>query len=120
MDSRLIGSFIAAAIAVFVASKLFSSVRVKSTGTLVLVSIVFGLLNVFVGWLVKVVLAIVLFPVALLSLGLPYLFLGFLANCVLLWVTDKLFEDFEVKTTRGLLATSGLISLAAWLLHLRH
>jgi putative membrane protein len=37
-------------------------------------------------------------------------------NSLLLWMTDKLIEDFEITGLGPLLGTAGLISLATWLL----
>ena len=106
---------LAAGLAVLVASKLFAGVRVRRSGTLIAVALVFALLNLVIGWLITAVLAIALLPAALLTFGLPYLFLGWLANLVLLWITDKVIRDFEIESFGSLLGTSGLISLAAWL-----
>ena len=106
---------LAAGVAVLVASKLFSGVRIRRGGTAITAAIVFGILNLAIGWLVSVILAIVLLPAALLTFGLPYLVLGWLANVVLLWITDKLIDDFEIENFGSLIGTAGLISVAAWL-----
>lgn len=114
----LLVTFLAVAVAVFVASKIVTGVKVKRDGALVAIAIVFGLLNVLVGWLIKVVMAIALIPVAIVTLGVVYLFLGVLVNMVLLWITDKLVGDFEIKTFRALFSTAFLISLVGWLLRI--
>ena len=55
---------------VLLVERLFSSVKVKSIGTAIVVAIVFSLLNFFLGWLVKVAL----FVPAILTLGVLFLF----------------------------------------------
>lgn len=103
------------AVALFAASKLLSGVKVKRNGALVMMALVFGVLNVFVGWLVKLLIAIALFPVALVTLGLPYLFLGLLANMAMLWLADKLVDDVEFKGFGSLFGTAVLVSVVGWL-----
>ena len=88
-------------------SKIFSTVKVKSVGTAIVVAIVFSVLNFFLGWLIRVALVV---P-ALLTLGLLFLFVPFIVNTVLLWVTDKLIGAFEIQTTGALLASSAIITL---------
>jgi putative membrane protein len=112
----LIITGLAAAVAVFAASKLLKGVKVRKDGTLVLIAVLFGLLNAVLGWFVKLLVALALLPVAIVTLGLAYLFLGIIVNAILLWVTDKLMDDFEVKTARALFATAFLESLSTWLL----
>jgi uncharacterized membrane protein YvlD (DUF360 family) len=102
-------------VAVLVASKLFTGVKIKRGGTAVTVALVFALLNLLVGWLLKTVLAVVLLPIAVITFGLVYLFLGWLANVILLWLTDKMVKDFECEGFGSLAGAAGLISLAAWL-----
>jgi putative membrane protein len=106
---------LAAGLAVLAASKLFSGVRAKKTGTAVTVALVFALLNLVIGWLITAVLAVVLLPAALLTFGLPYLLLGWIANVILLWITDALVADFEIEGFGALLGTGALVSVAAWL-----
>ena len=71
---------------VFALSRIFSSVKIRSVGSAVVVAIVFSLLNFFLGWLIRVAL----FLPAILTLGLLFLVLPFIVNTILLWLTDKL------------------------------
>jgi putative membrane protein len=107
---------IAAGVAVLIASKILPGVRVRKTGTAIAVALVFALLNVIAGWLLSVVFTIVLLPAAVLTFGLIYLALGLIVNSVLLYVTDKLIDDFEITDLWSLVGAAGLISVATWLL----
>jgi putative membrane protein len=107
---------IAAGIAVLLASKIIPGVRVRKTESAIGIAAAFAVLNLLAGWLLKVVLAIVLLPAAFLTFGLVYLVLGLIVNTILLYVTDKLIDDFEIKSFGSLVGTAGLISVAAWLL----
>lgn len=106
---------IAAGLGVLVASKIIPGVRIRKVETAIGVAVAFAVLNLVAGWLLRVVLAIVLLPAALLTFGLAYLVLGLLVNSILLYVTDKLIDDFEVSGLWPLVWASGLISVAAWL-----
>jgi putative membrane protein len=106
---------IAAGLGVLVASKIIPGVRIRKMATAIGVAAAFAVLNLVAGWLVRIVLAIALLPAALLTFGLAYLVLGLLVNAVLLYVTDKLIDDFEVTGLWPLVWASGLISVAAWL-----
>ena len=59
-----------------------------------MVAIVFSVLNFFLGWLIRVLL----FMPAILTLGLLFLFMPFIVNTILLWLTDKLLGSFEIET----------------------
>lgn len=107
---------IAVGLAVLAAGKLIPGIRIRKNETAIGVAVAFALLNFFLGWLVKAVLAIVLLPAALLTLGLPYLVFGLLVNMVLLYITDKLVDDLEIKGFWPLAGAAGLISVASWLL----
>jgi putative membrane protein len=96
------------ALAVFALSKFFPAiVRVRSAGTAVAVAIVFSLLNFFLGWLIRAALVV---P-GLLTLGLLFLFVPFIVNAAVLWLTDKLMESFELRGARGLLVAATAITL---------
>lgn len=83
-------------------------VRLKSFGTAVIVALVFGLLNYVLFW----VIALISFIPMLLSLGL----FGLVINTLLLWLADKLVDDFEIRTlgltfVMAVLLTVGRIAL---------
>ena len=88
-------------------------VRLKSYGTAVTVALVYGLLNYFLFWLI----ALIAFIPMLLSFGL----FGLVINAFLLWLADKLIDDFEIDSVgmtllMAVLLTVGKILLRAILL----
>lgn len=95
-------------------ARVFSSVKVRSVGSAVVVAIVFSLLNFFLGWLIRVAL----FLPAILTLGLLFLVLPFIVNTILLWLTDKLVRSFEIETTGGLLASAAVITVVNGFFHI--
>lgn len=82
-------------------------VYIRSAGTAVVVAVVFSLLNFFLGWLIRALL----FVPALLTLGLLFLFLPFIVNVVVLWLTDKALASFEITTVRALWLSAAVITL---------
>jgi putative membrane protein len=95
------------ALTILALSWLLPSVRIRSTGTAVLVAIVFSLLNFFLGWFIKVLL----FVPAILTLGLLFFFIPFIVNAVVLWLTDKLVASFEIESMGGLLISAAVITI---------
>lgn len=82
-------------------AKVVPGVRLKGFGSAVLVALVYATLSVLFKWLM-VFLAL---PMIILTAGLFMLVI----NAVLLYVTDKLLESFEIKSKTALaLATLGI------------
>ena len=79
-------------------------VRLKSFGTALTVVLVYGVLNYFLFWLV----ALIAFIPMLLSFGL----FGLVINAFLLWLTDKLIDDFEIDSLRTTLLIAMLLTVA--------
>jgi putative membrane protein len=100
-------------VTVLALSRIFRSVHVKSIGSALVVAIVFSVLNVLLGWLIKVAL----FVPAILTLGVLFLFLPFIVNTVLLWLTDKLIGSFEIATMGGLLGSAAVITFVNAVFH---
>lgn len=96
---------------VLAVARFLPDVEVKGFGTAVIVSVVFSVLNFLLGWLIHVVL----FVPALLTLGLLFLFIPFIVNTAMLWLTDKLIASFEIKTLRALLTSAAVITVVNWL-----
>ena len=82
----------------------FPGVRLKSFGTALAVVLVYGVLNYFLFWLV----ALIAFIPMLLSFGL----FGLVINAFLLWLTDKLIDDFKIDSLRTTLLIAILLTVA--------
>jgi putative membrane protein len=103
---------------VLLLARFLPGVHIKSTRSAALVAVVFSVLNLVVGWLIKMLLAAVLFIPAVLTLGLAWVLVPFVANAVLLWITDELLDAFELKSARTLLIAAGAITAANALFHI--
>ncbi len=105
----------ALALTILALSWVVPSVHIRSAGTAIAVAIVFSLLNFFLGWLIRAML----FVPALLTLGILFVFVPFIVNTVVLWITDKLMANFEIDSTAGLLLSAAVITLVNGLFHAR-
>ena len=105
---RLIIDVLATAGLLLVLASALPGVRLKSYGTAVVVALVYGLLNFFLGTLVGWILFIPMF----LSLGL----LGLVINALMLWLTDKLIEDFEIDSVKTTLIMAVLLTVGQFVL----
>ena len=76
-------------VAVFLVASFLPGIQIKNFGTAVIVAIVYSLVNFFVGWL----LVLLSLPFIIITFGLFKLVI----NAVLLWLTDKMVDDFEIK-----------------------
>jgi putative membrane protein len=117
---HLLLHFVVLTVTVLLLARFLPGVRITHTRSAAMVALVFGGLNLLVGWLVKAALAAVLFLPAILTLGLAWLLVPFIANVILLWVTDKLLEAFELRDTRALLIAAGAITLVNGLMHFQN
>jgi putative membrane protein len=98
-------------VTVLAIARILPGVVVKNWKTAALVAVVFSVLNFVLGWVIHAMLIV---P-AILTLGLLFFFIPFIVNTVMLWITDKLIGDFEIKTFRTLLASAGVITVVNWL-----
>ncbi|MBD3421930.1 MAG: phage holin family protein [Chitinivibrionales bacterium] len=90
-------------IAIFLVAQLMPAITIKNFGTAIVVAIVYGLLSFFFGWL----LFLISLPVIIITFGL----FKFVINAVLLWLTDKLIDDFEIKSFPATLLAAFLITI---------
>lgn len=77
------------AVVIFALAKTLPGIHVASYGTALLVAIVYGLINITLGSVLKL-LAI---PFIIITIGVFLI----LINTFLLWLTDQLLEDFEIE-----------------------
>lgn len=76
-------------VAVFLVAHFLPGIQVKHFGTAIMVAIVYSLVNFFLGWL----LIVLSLPFIIITFGLFKLVI----NAVLLWLTDKILDDFQIK-----------------------
>jgi len=98
-------------------ARFLPGVEVRSSTAALIVAIVFSVLSFFLGWLLTFFLRAVLFVPALLSLGLLFVIVPFLVNAVLLWLTDKLIDSFEIRTFRALAISSAVLTVVSGVFH---
>ncbi len=75
--------------AVFLVANFLPGIRIKNFMTAVIVAIVYSVINFLTGWL----LVLVTLPFMIITFGLFKLVI----NAGLLWVTDKMIDDFEIR-----------------------
>jgi putative membrane protein len=102
---------------VLLLAKLMPGVKINNTRGAATVAVVFGGLNLLVGWLVTLALKALLFIPAFLTFGLAFIFVPLLANALLLWITDKLLDAFELRDGKALFVSAALITAANAALH---
>jgi putative membrane protein len=102
---------------VLLLARFLPGVQIKSTRSAIVVAVVFSVLNFLIGWLIKVVLGAVLFLPAILTLGLAWVLVPFLANVLLLWITDEVIDTFELRDARTLMVAAAAITGANAVFH---
>ncbi len=112
--THLLLHLVVLAATVLLLARFLPSVKVKSIGSAIVVAIVFSVLNILLGWFIRAVL----FVPALFTLGLLFLFVPFIVNSLLLWLTDKLIGSFEIDTLGGLFTSAAVITAVNWLFNL--
>ncbi|MFC1839487.1 phage holin family protein [Thermodesulfobacteriota bacterium] len=98
-------------VAVFLVAELLPGIRLKNFGTAIIVAIVYSLINYLIGWL-------------LVLLSLPFIIITFglfkiVINALLLLITDKVIDDFEIDgigiTFMAALLISIVDSILRWI-----
>jgi len=88
---------------VFVVSKILPKIHIKSFFSAIIVAVVYGIINFFIGWL----LTLISLPLIIITLGLFH----FVVNAILLWITDKLIEDFKIENFTTTIIAAILITV---------
>lgn len=96
------------ALALLAVTYVMPSIQVSGIGSALVAALVLGLINT----LVRPVLAILMLPITVLTLGVFYLVL----NALLFWLASALLPGFEVQGFVSALLGSILYGLIAWVL----
>ncbi|MFC1553350.1 phage holin family protein [candidate division KSB1 bacterium] len=99
-------------IVIFIVAKFLPGIRLKNYLTAIIVALVYSVINFVFGWL----LMLLTFPFMFITFGL----FKFVINAFMLWITDKLIEDFEIESLRTTFIAAFLItvidSIIKWIL----
>src|SRR3569833_163831 len=101
-------------VTVLVLARALPGFHIRTTGTAVVVAIVFSLLNWACGWFIKVLL----FLPAILTLGLLFLVLPLIVTAVVLWLTDKALRALEIDSWGTQRLAAAGITVVNFLFHL--
>lgn len=94
---------ILAAVIFFVAEGM-RGVRIEGYGTAIVVALVYSIINIVLG----TVLAILTLPLMIITIGLFKLVI----NSFLLWITDQMIDDFEIRDFGTTFVFAIIITLA--------
>jgi putative membrane protein len=89
---------------VFSVSRFLPGIQCKNFGTAVAVAVVYSIINFIFGWL----LVLISLPAIFLTLGLFI----FVINAVLLYVTDKMIEDYQIDNFGTTVVAAFFITIA--------
>ena len=97
---------------IFAMARAMPGIHIAGYGTALLVAVIYGLINVTLGTLLK----LLTIPFIIISICVFLL----LINTFLLWLTDQLLEDFEIEDMGTTFVAAVIITLAdtglSWLL----
>ena len=89
---------------IFFIAEALPGITIDGFGTALVVAVVYGLINVFLGTVLK----IISFPFIFITLGVFLLFI----NTFLLWLTDQLVNDFEIDNLGTTFVAAVIITLS--------
>jgi putative membrane protein len=93
-------------------SKILPGFRIRSYGTALMVSAVYSILYIVLHFILFKVLWILTIPVVILTLGIIF----FVVNAVILWLTDRIVDDFDIDSTATLLIAAVLLTIVNWII----
>ena len=89
---------------IFFIAEALPGITIDGFGTALVVAVVYGLINVFLGTVLK----IISFPFIFITLGVFLLFI----NTFLLWLTDQLVDDFKIDNLGTTFVAAVIITLS--------
>lgn len=90
-------------VAIFIVARMMPRIHIESFWTALIVALVYSVINFLIGWL----LVFLSLPFMIITFGL----FKFVINAFLLWVTDKLLDDFEIEDIPTTLIAAVLITV---------
>ncbi len=102
-DGTMILNLLILSVAIFVVANFLPGIYIKGPGTAVIVAVVYSIINFFLGWLFM----LLSLPLVIITFGL----FVFVVNAFLLWITDRMIDDFEINSFGTTLVAAFLITV---------
>ena len=109
---RVLIAWLLSAAAFLGVSKLLPGFRIGSFGTALVVAAVYSVLYIVLHFILFRALWVLTIIPVILTLGIIY----FVVNAVILWLTNKLVENFDIDSTATLLMAAVLLTIANWII----
>ena len=109
----MIAKFVVLTVLAFVTPQILPGVRVRGWGTAAAVALLFGLLNLLIGWLLSILLTVLSLPLLLITFGLFAIVVTTVVNAILLRLTDRLLDSFELPGWGAAFGMGFLFALGA-------
>jgi putative membrane protein len=90
-------------LAVFVVASIMPSIHIKNFWTAIIVAVVYSIVNFLTGWF----FVLLSLPFIIITFGI----FKFVINAILLWITDRLIEDFKIDGFGSTLVAAVLITV---------
>src|ERR1044071_5571632 len=90
------------------AARIMPTVKVRNYGTAVAVALVIGILNVTIGFLLRL-------PLNIVTLGLLSFFVRLIVTAIIIKITDKFFAGFEVQSFTSAVILACIMAIAGTL-----
>ncbi len=90
-------------IAIFLVAKMLPRIHLRGFGTAIVVAVVYSLINFFLGW----ILILLTLPALFITFGL----FKFVINALMLWITDKLIDGFQIENISTTLIAAFMITV---------
>lgn len=94
--SNLLLQLVLYALIAFFAPRVIPGIRIRDGATAITVAILFVIVNLFLGWLVGLLITLVSLPAIICSLGLFAILIPVLVNAAVLKLVDGLMSSFDL------------------------
>jgi uncharacterized membrane protein YvlD (DUF360 family) len=112
---RLVAKLFVVALVIAAAPNLSDAIVVDGFGAALWAAFVYGVLFVFLGWLVRFLVGLLSIVPGILTLGLFFLLVPALVGAVLLKMTAGLVGSFEIRTWGSALLLSFVLGIVNWI-----
>ncbi|MBF0257229.1 MAG: phage holin family protein [Desulfamplus sp.] len=99
----MIWNIVFLSVSVFIVANILPGIYIRNYWTALVVAIVYSIISFFIGWF----LILLTLPFMIITFGL----FKFVINAFLLYITDKLIEDFKIKDGITTFIAAFLISI---------